>query len=208
MPKHGTETSYRSTLEPYANSDFETHFFDMDPGVMTCVVGFELPYHIASGTTLLIRKDPGCILSRLLLLLLVLKVLVANISENAANENDAVEANAQAGAVGVAIVGSLGGGSGSGSRVARLALQSADEELVKTLAGLVRVADILESLRGILASNVKYNLLTTRVLINKFGAVVDLVVDYKEAVLLCVVLGNILKTELLDFGHFSFSCLG
>lgn len=41
------------------------------------------------------------------------------------------------------------------------ALQGADEKLVEALAGLVGVANILESLGGVLAGNIKDNLLTT-----------------------------------------------
>lgn len=43
------------------------------------------------------------------------------------------------------------------------ALQSADLELGERLAGLVAVADILESLGGILAGDVEQDLLTTTV---------------------------------------------
>lgn len=41
------------------------------------------------------------------------------------------------------------------------ALQGADEKLVEALAGLVRVANILESLGGVLAGNIKNDFLTT-----------------------------------------------
>jgi hypothetical protein len=41
------------------------------------------------------------------------------------------------------------------------ALQGADKKLVKGLTGLVAVADILESLGGILAGNIEKNLLAT-----------------------------------------------
>jgi hypothetical protein len=47
---------------------------------------------------------------------------------------------------------------------AYVALQSADLELVKGLAGLVAVADILEGLGGVLAGNVQKDLLATAVL--------------------------------------------
>lgn len=44
---------------------------------------------------------------------------------------------------------------------AYLALQLANEQLLKSLAGLVAVADILESLGGILAGDIEQNLLAT-----------------------------------------------
>lgn len=44
-----------------------------------------------------------------------------------------------------------------------LALQGADKEGLEGFAGLVRVTDILESLGGVLASDVKKDLLTTAV---------------------------------------------
>jgi hypothetical protein len=46
---------------------------------------------------------------------------------------------------------------------AYLALQFTNEELVQGLSGLVTVADILESLRRVLAAHVEQNLLTTAV---------------------------------------------
>lgn len=44
---------------------------------------------------------------------------------------------------------------------AYLALQIANEQLAKSLASLVAVTDILESLGGILAGDIEQNLLTT-----------------------------------------------
>jgi hypothetical protein len=44
-----------------------------------------------------------------------------------------------------------------------VALQGSDLELVKRLAGLVAVADILKGLGGVLAGNVEEDLLTTAV---------------------------------------------
>ena len=49
------------------------------------------------------------------------------------------------------------------AREAYLALQVTDIELLEGLAGLVAVADILESLGGVLASNVEQDLLATTV---------------------------------------------
>lgn len=133
-------------------------------------------------------------------------------------------------------IGVLGG--------AYLALQIANVQAFESLAGLVAVADILESLGGILAGNIEQNLLTTtgtrkktrsaigyfsriripippsslrgarkrrgiavdagrkgrqnvRVLVDELAAVVDLVVDHDEDVLLGVVLSNILVGVLL-----------
>jgi len=44
-----------------------------------------------------------------------------------------------------------------------VALQSADQELLQGLTGLVAVADVLKGLGGILTSHVEQNLLTTAV---------------------------------------------
>ena len=105
-----------------------------------------------------------------------------------------------------------------------LALQRANLHGPQELAGLVAVADILESFRGILARNVEQDLLATtkprtnvsrgcptprphracerwggmanlRVLVDELGRVVDLVVDDHVQVTLGVVLRNILIRE-------------
>lgn len=101
-----------------------------------------------------------------------------------------------------------------------LSLQVADDELVQRFPRLVAVANVLESLGGVLAGDIQHDLLTAaarrnllergalaiagrginaRVLVDKLGAVVDLVVDHDVNVLLGVVLGNILVGEFL--GH-------
>lgn len=46
---------------------------------------------------------------------------------------------------------------------AYLSLQLTDEQLLQRFPGLVAVADILESLRRILATNIEHHLLTTTV---------------------------------------------
>lgn len=56
-------------------------------------------------------------------------------------------------------------GSGGGKTYA--ALESADEQTLEDLAGLVTVADILECLGGVLATDVEEDLLTTGVLVNE-----------------------------------------
>lgn len=129
---------------------------------------------------------------------LSLEVLEGEIAKETTNSDNTVDAEAAASGGG-AVVGRVGVGVGFGDRVAGLALQIANVQLLQSLAGLVAVADILESLGGILAGDIKQNLLATRVLVDELAAVVDLVVDHDEDVLLGVVLGNILVGVLL--GH-------
>jgi hypothetical protein len=118
-------------------------------------------------------------------LLLGLHVLVGTVGKGTANENDGVKADTEAGLVslvlGVGGVGSRVGGRVTGllrcqSLVMRarkghrpdrvevssyLSLESADDQPVEGLASLVTVADILESLGGILTSDIEHDLLTT-----------------------------------------------
>lgn len=195
-------------------------------------------------------------LSGLLGLGLSLEVLEGKIGEETTNGDNAVDAES-ATSGGGAVVGRVRVGVGFGDRVARLerkmlagnffffshvsrigvlggaylALQIANVQAFESLAGLVAVADILESLGGILAGNIEQNLLTTtgtrkktrsaigyfsriripippsslrgarkrrgiavdagrkgrqnvRVLVDELAAVVDLVVDHDEDVLL------------------------
>lgn len=132
--------------------------------------------------------------------LLLLKVLVGTVCGKTAEDNDGVETNAETGA---RVVGGRGNGTGEGGLglgVAGVTLQGTDDELLKSLAGLVTVADILESLGGVLAGNIEKNLFTTGMLIHELGDVVDLVVDHAVEILLGVMLGNVLVSELLE-GH-------
>lgn len=130
---------------------------------------------------------------------LSLEVLEGEVGEETTNGDNAVDAEAAASGGG-AVVGGVGVGVGFGDRVARLALQIANVQLRESLASLVAVADILESLGGILTGDIEQNLLTTRVLVDELAAVVDLVVDHDEDVLLGVVLSNILVSVLLRHG--------
>lgn len=105
------------------------------------------------------------------------------------------------------------------------ALDGTDLQTCEDLAGLVTVANVLESLCAVLAGYVEEDLLTTagnsesvldsispggvwgdvchvRVLIDEAGAVVDLVVDDEVEILLGVVLGDLLKGEFFGGGHF------
>lgn len=105
------------------------------------------------------------------------------------------------------------------------ALDSTDLQTCEDLAGLVTVADVLESLCAVLAGYVEEDLLTTtaysesvldlispggvwgerchvRVLIDEAGAVVDLVVDDEVEILLGVVLSDLLEGEFFGGGHF------
>jgi len=132
--------------------------------------------------------------------LLALGSLVGGVGGDATGNEDTIRGSAETGGARVG----RGGGSlcrSLGRRVARQSLQGTNEELLKGLAGLVAVADILESLCRILAGDVEHDLLATRVLVDELAAVIDLVVDNEEAVLLGVVLGNILVGVLLG-GHF------
>lgn len=116
----------------------------------------------------------------------MLEVLVGAVADQTADEDDGVEADAEAGRV---VVGSRGNGAGKGglglgvvglcdasanrdsassilrscSKGAYVALQSANLELLKRLAGLVAVTDILEGLGGILTADVEKNLLATTI---------------------------------------------
>jgi hypothetical protein len=117
---------------------------------------------------------------------LSLEVLEGEIAEETTNGDNTVDAESAASGGG-AVVGRVGVGVGFGDRVAGLeskmlvgdfflshvsrigvvlggaylALQFANEQLLKSLAGLVAVADILESLGGILAGDIEQNLLAT-----------------------------------------------
>jgi hypothetical protein len=96
-----------------------------------------------------------------LLGLLLLQVLVAEVCDQTTQDDDSVDTDASRGLV------SLAGGRGSvdsgalGLGVSGLALQGAHQELVQALTGLVTVADILECLGSILATNIEKDLLTT-----------------------------------------------
>lgn len=116
-----------------------------------------------------------------------LEVLVGVIGDSTTDKENRIETDTETGAV---VVGGRGNGTGLGSlglRVAGLylesksancdlkfssaggrvktyvALQGADKERIKGLAGLVAVTDILESLGGILTSNVEKNLLAASI---------------------------------------------
>lgn len=115
---------------------------------------------------------------------LSLEVLEGEIADETTNSDNAVEAEAAA-SLGGAVVGRVGVGVGFGDRIAGLgnkmlvgnifhmsrigvilggaylALQLANKQLLKGLAGLVAVADIFESLGGILAGDIQQNLLAT-----------------------------------------------
>lgn len=118
---------------------------------------------------------------------LSLEVLEGEIADETTNGDNTVDAEAAASGGG-AVVGRVGVGVGFGDRVtgleskrlvgdffffshvsrigvvlggAYLALQIANVQLLQSLAGLVAVADILESLGGILAGDIEQNLLAT-----------------------------------------------
>lgn len=121
--------------------------------------------------------------------LLLLEVRVGAVADQTANEEDGVQADAETSRL---VVGSRGDGAGEGRlglgvaglRIANVsnrlvppygnpgvavdwdtyvALQSAHLELLERLPGLIAVADILESLGGVLAANVEKDLLTAAV---------------------------------------------
>lgn len=129
----------------------------------------------------------------------ILHVLISSIGDSTTDQENGVQADTEAG-------GRAAGGRGAllvdaGDRVARLALQIADIQAGQGLTGLVAVADILEGFGCVLAADVQKDFLTTRVLIDEAGAVVDLVVDDQVEVLLGVVAGDLVEGELFA-GHF------
>jgi len=137
------------------------------------------------------KEEKWYILENLVLLgLLLLDVLVGAVANQTANEDDGVETEAEASVdLGVGGLDRAGGGRlglGVGgliqhvsTRVVRAqwlswpfgiastysALENSDLELLKGLAGLVAVADILKGLGGVLATNVKEDLLTAAVVV-------------------------------------------
>lgn len=161
------------------------------------------------------------------LLLLLLQVLVAKVGKGTADGDERVQADAEAGSVGLGLGRHGAAGVARGARVAGLSLQCADEQLLQGLARLVAVADILKGLGRVLAADIKEDLLAAaglvlvnvgggggtiecgrgdiRMLVNKLGAVIDLVVDDEEQILAGVVLGNILVRVLLRGSHCSGS---
>lgn len=130
--------------------------------------------------------------------LLSLEVVVSTVSNGTTDENDSVETDAEASGVGVGVGGRGGGGGmGLGLRVTGHTLHATNEQTVENLTRLVGVADILEGLGAILASDVQEDFLTTGVLIDEAGAIVDLVVNDHVEVLLGVVAGDLLEGEFL-----------
>lgn len=78
----------------------------------------------------------------------------------------------------------------------------ADAELLHEVLRIEAVADVLEVLGGVLAGDVHQHLVASRVLVQKLGHVVHLVIDDEGVGFLFIGVGDLLPGELSDFpGH-------